>query len=55
MVRITKPNQRSLSLVHIQRSRGKTLLEKLSLIKKLEDKEKQAFYSIMDALIFKKN
>lgn len=35
-------------------SYDKTLLEKLNLVEKLEDKEKQAFYSIMDALISKK-
>ena len=35
-------------------SYDKTLLEKLSLIEKLEDKEKQAFYSILDALVAKK-
>lgn len=35
-------------------SYDKTLLEKLALIEKLEEKEKQAFYSIMDALISKK-
>jgi transcriptional regulator with XRE-family HTH domain len=35
-------------------SYDKTLLEKLTLIEKLEEKEKQAFYSIMDALISKK-
>jgi hypothetical protein len=32
---------------------GKTLLEKLALIDKLEEK-KQAFFSIMDALLAKK-
>lgn len=35
-------------------SHDKTLLEKLNLIEKLEDKEKNAFYSILDALIAKK-
>jgi transcriptional regulator with XRE-family HTH domain len=35
-------------------SYDKTLLEKLNLIEKLEDKEKQAVYSILDALIAKK-
>ena len=32
----------------------RTLLEKLNMIEKLEEKEKQAFYSILDALITKK-
>ena len=35
-------------------SYDKTLLEKLSLIEKLEDKERLAVYSILDALIAKK-
>lgn len=35
-------------------SYDRTLLEKLSMIEKLEDKEKQAFYSILDALVAKK-
>lgn len=35
-------------------SYDKSLMEKLSLIEKLEDKEKQAFFSIMDALLAKK-
>ena len=35
-------------------SHDKTLIEKLSIIEKLEDKEKQAFYSILDALVAKK-
>jgi len=35
-------------------SYDKSLMEKLSLIDKLEDKEKQAFFSIMDALLAKK-
>jgi len=35
-------------------SYDKTLLEKLSMIEKLEEKEKQAFYSILDALVAKK-
>jgi transcriptional regulator with XRE-family HTH domain len=35
-------------------SYDKSLLEKLSLIEKLEEKEKQAFFSIMDALLAKK-
>ena len=35
-------------------SYDKTLMEKLSLIDKLEDREKQAFFSIMDALLAKK-
>lgn len=35
-------------------SYDKSLIEKLSIIDKLEDKEKQAFYSILDALIAKK-
>lgn len=35
-------------------SYDKTLMEKISLIEKLEEKEKQAFYSILDALVSKK-
>ncbi len=35
-------------------SYDKTLMEKLSLIEGLEKKEKQAFYSILDALVSKK-
>jgi transcriptional regulator with XRE-family HTH domain len=35
-------------------SYDKSLMEKLSLVEKLEDKEKQAFFSIMDALLAKK-
>jgi len=35
-------------------SYDKSLMEKLSLIEKLEDKEKQAFFSVMDALLAKK-
>jgi len=35
-------------------SYDKSLIEKLSIIDKLDDKEKQAFYSILDALIAKK-
>ena len=36
-------------------SYDKSLIEKLSIIEKLDDKEKQAFYSILDALVAKKN
>ena len=35
-------------------SYDKSLIEKLSIIEKLDDKEKQAFYSILDALVAKK-
>lgn len=35
-------------------SYDKSLIEKLSIIDKLDEKEKQAFYSILDALIAKK-
>jgi transcriptional regulator with XRE-family HTH domain len=35
-------------------SYDKTLMEKLSLIEKLEEKEKLTFFSIMDALLAKK-
>jgi transcriptional regulator with XRE-family HTH domain len=35
-------------------SYDKFLIEKLSIIDKLDNKEKQAFYSILDALIAKK-
>jgi hypothetical protein len=35
-------------------SYDKSLIKKLSIIYKLDDKEKQAFYSILDALIAKK-
>jgi transcriptional regulator with XRE-family HTH domain len=33
---------------------NKTIVEKLGMIEQLEEKEKQAFYSILDALISKK-
>ena len=35
-------------------SYDKSLMEKLSLVDKLEDKEKQALFSIMDTLLAKK-
>ena len=35
-------------------SYDKSLIEKLGIIEKLDDKEKQAFYSILDALVAKK-
>ena len=51
------PSNSSLTCITVQITnlyeQGKTLLEKLALIDKLEEK-KQAFFSIMDAFIGKK-